>query len=423
LDKNLLWKAESGKGASSPVIVGSRMFITAFEGDERIVKCFDVATGRLAWSKAVRKERSEVATAPGGPASSTPVANEESVYAFFPDTGLWCLSHAGEERWRIALGPFHSFHGVAASLVLADGNVILLVDQLQDSFLAAFDCQTGKLAWKAARQDGPIGGYSTPATRKTAKGRMELVVSGPMEVVGYDATTGERNWTVNGVSNAPISVPVTLGQRVFLCEPSFSQNPFKIDSLLAHDKDKDGELSFEELQSQVPLYRIARRIDASWGNGDGKISADEMEKAFESFVSGGGLAAIELDESSSPVAARVKWSYRKSVPQIPSLLATDDVLFFVNDGGILTSMNPENGEILKRGRLGEGAKYYASPVAANGRILLLDTEGKIAVATTDSEWKVIATSKLEDKCYATPAIANGCVFVRGEQNTYCFRGS
>lgn len=419
LEKHLLWKAECGKGASSPIIVGNRLFLTSFEGDERQVKCFDAASGALAWTKSTRKERTEVATAPGGPASPTAVADESGVYAFFPDIGLWCLSHTGEERWRLALGPFHSFHGVAASLVLAEGNVVLLIDQLQDSFLAAFDCKSGTQTWKVERQDGPIGGYSTPATRINAQGKLELVVSGPMEVIGYDAATGKRNWSLAGATNAPISVPVVAGNRIFLCEPSFAQNPFKIDSLLAHDKNKDGELSFEELEKQIPLYRIAKRIDASWGNGDGKITAEEMDKAFESFVNGGGLVAIELDETNAPIAARAKWTYRKSVPQIPSLLLVDNVLFFVSDGGILTSVNPDNGEILKRARLGEGAKYYASPIAAGGRILLLDTEGKLAITTTEADWKVLGTSNINDRCYATPAIVNDRIFIRGDDTLHC----
>src|SRR5436190_284009 len=358
LEKNLRWRVESGKGASSPIVVGNRVFLTAFEGKERLVKCFDAVSGGTLWTKSVKSERKEVATAPGGPASPTPVADESSVYAFFPDVGLGCWSHDGEQRWQVALGPFQSFHGVAASLVVAEGNVVLLVDQLQDSFLAAFDCRTGVQAWKVERQDGPIGGYSTPATRRTAQGKVELVVSGPMEVVGYDAKSGERNWSIEGVTNAPISVPVVAGNRVLLCEPSFAQNPFKIDSLLVHDKNKDGELSLEELESQVPLYRIAKRIDAGWGNGDGKVNAEELEKAFKSFVGGGGLAAVEIEEKDGAATAAVKWTYRKSVPQIPSLLVYDGVLFFVSDGGILTSVDPASGNILKRGRLGHGSAYY-----------------------------------------------------------------
>jgi outer membrane protein assembly factor BamB len=423
LEKNLLWKAACGKGMSSPVVVGNRLFLTAFEGDDRFVKCFDAASAEILWASSIRKVRDEVATKPGGPASSTPVADESNVYAFFPDAGLICYDHAGTQQWRAPLGPFHSFHGVSASLVLADTRVLLLADQLQDSTLTAFDCRTGAEAWKVVRQDGPIGGYSTPATRTTAQGKLELVVTGPQEVVGYDAATGRRNWTVTGVTNAPISVPVVSGNRIFLCEPSFSQNPFTIATLLGFDKNKDGELSFEEVENNVQVSRIAKLIDASFGNGDRKITGEEMDKAFQSFVDGGGLASLEIDETSAAPAARVAWTYRKSVPQIPSLLLTKDALFFINDGGILTSMNPENGEILKRARLGHGAKYYASPVAASGRMLLLDTEGKAAIVTTEAEWKTLSTTDLADRCYATPSLANNRVYIRGEDNLYCFRST
>jgi outer membrane protein assembly factor BamB len=423
LEKNLLWKSACGTGMSSPVVVGQRLFLTAFDGDDRLVKCFDALSGELLWTKSIRKERDEVATKPGGPASSTPVADESSVFAFFPDAGLICYDHAGIEQWRAAVGPFHSFHGVSASLVLANDHVILLVDQLQDSALSAFNARTGAEAWKVARQDGPIGGYSTPASRTTSQGKLELVVTGPQEVVGYDVTTGRRNWTAAGVTNAPISVPVVSGSRIYLCEPSFSQNPFTIASLQGFDKNKDGELSFEEVEKNVQVSRIARLIDASFGNGDRKITGEEMDKAFQSFVGGGGLAAIEIDETAAAPAARVAWTYRKSVPQIPSLLLAKDALFFINDGGILTSMNPENGEILKRARLGHGAKYYASPVASAGRMLLLDTEGKAAIVTTEAEWKTLSTTDLADRCYATPALAHHRVYIRGENHLYCFRSN
>jgi outer membrane protein assembly factor BamB len=420
LEKNLLWKAECGKGMSSPVISGERLFLTAFDGDERQVKCYSTGTGEVLWSKSVKKERVEAATQPGGPASSTPVADATSVYAFFPDAGLLCFDRDGNERWRVAVGPFHSFHGVAASLVLAENNVVLLVDQLQDSSMTAFNCQTGAEAWKVVREDGPIGGYSTPATRVTAQGRLELVVSGPLELVGYDAATGGRNWSVTGVTNAPISVPVVAGNRVFVCEPSFNANPFKIETLLGYDKNKDGVLSLEEVESHVPLSRIAKRVDTTWGNGDGKLSGDELDKAFESFVGGGGLAAIEIDETNGAARAAVKWTYRRSVPQIPSLLLIDKVLFFVSDGGILTSMNPENGEILKRARLNHGSNYYASPIAAAGRLLVIDTAGKAAITSTEAEWNVLSTSDLAEACHATPAVANGKLFVRCASHLFCF---
>ena len=134
------------------------------------------------------------------------------------------------------------------------------------------------------------------------------------------------------------------------------------------------------------------------------------------------MAAVEIEEKDGGATAAVKWTYRKSVPQIPSLLVYDGVLFFVSDGGILTSVDPASGNILKRGRLGHGSAYYASPVAAGGRLLVVDTAGKMAVVSAAAEWEVLGTSDLAEKCYATPAIAGGCVFVRGEASLFCFGG-
>jgi hypothetical protein len=241
-----------------------------------------------------------------------------------------------------------------------------------------------------------------------------------MEVVGYDAASGARNWSIDNVTNAPVSVPVVSGNMVFVCEPSFSENPFPIEALSSHDKNKDNELSFEELQSQIQLHRIAKRVDESWGNHDGKINKDEIDKAFKSFVGGGGLVAIELDESQLDVTARVKWAYRKTVPQIPSPLLIDDVLLFVNDGGVLSSVNRNTGEVIKRGRLEPGGRFYASPVAAAGKVLLIDTEGNMNVVRGEGDWKVLSTSQLNEACHATPAIADGRVYIRGENHLYCF---
>jgi hypothetical protein len=158
-----------------------------------------------------------------------------------------------------------------------------------------------------------------------------------------------------------------------------------------------------------------------WGNNDGKVNAEELEKAFKSFVGGGGLAALQIDEpAGAATTASVSWTYRKSVPQIPSLLLYEGILFFVNDGGIFTSVDPQNGNILKRARLNHGSAFYASPIASERRIVLVDTEGKIAVVSAEAEWKVLSTGELHEKCYATPAISRGRVFMRSESTLFCF---
>ncbi len=415
-----LWKVDSGQGTSSPILVKQRLFLTSYRDDERILHCLNSTTGETLWTKSYRKNRDEVATPPCGPATPTPAADDSQVYAFFPDVGLVCCSHDGDERWRVAVGPFHSFHGVASSLVVADGHVGLLMDQLQDSFLAAYDCRRGEQVWKIDRGNGPIGGYSTPGTRPTGNGKTEFVVSGPFEVAGYDAGTGKRSWSVEGLTNAPISVPVVSANQFFVCEPSFTENPFKMESMASFDTNKDGKISLDEVKSAIPLHRLVKLVDERWGNGDGELDVVELEKAFASYVGGGGLIAVDLEGSGDTAKTKVRWTYRKSVPHVAAPLLYRSVLYFINDGGILTTMDPLTGEIVKRARLGLGSKYYASPVAADGKVVLLDTEGKLAVLKAQAEWEILTTSALDENCYATPAIANGCVYIRTESKLYCF---
>lgn len=419
-EKNLHWKSESGTGFSSPTVVDRRLFLTSHRDDDRLLHCLDATTGASLWTKSFPKLRREIATPPSGPATPTTVADEFHVYAFFPDTGVVCCSHTGDERWRVDPGPFHSFHGVSSSLVVVEGKLVLLVDQLQDSFMVAYDCRTGGQAWKINRDDGALGGYSTPSTRQTIEGKTELVVTGPFEVAAFDPATGTRNWSLEGVTAAPISAPVVSGNKLFLCEPSFTENPFKIDVLLPFDKDKDGKVSLEELKPSLQYSRVAKRVDERWGNGDGIVEADELEKAFQSFIGGGGLVAIQLESTAGVTKPRILWTYRKVVPPIASVLHYRNVLFFINQGGILTSMNPETGEILKRARLGHGSGYYASPVAADGKLYLVDTDGQLAVVSAEAEWKVLSTGSLGESCHATPAIANRCIYIRSQQSLYCF---
>jgi hypothetical protein len=79
-----------------------------------------------------------------------------------------------------------------------------------------------------------------------------------------------------------------------------------------------------------------------------------------------------------------------------------------------------NGSGVSRARLGHGAKYYASPVAAGGKLLLVDADGKVAVVTAQAQWEVLATSELRESCHATPAIANGRLYIRTENKLHCF---
>jgi outer membrane protein assembly factor BamB len=122
--------------------------LTAYEGQKLLVIWIDSQTGRTLWQRSIVKERSERRSLMNDPATPTPVTDGENVYAFFSDFGLISYDQEGSERWRVTLGPFTPPHGMATSPILAERNVILVADQAEGSYIAAFNKNTGRLSWK-----------------------------------------------------------------------------------------------------------------------------------------------------------------------------------------------------------------------------------------------------------------------------------
>ena len=418
-ETNLLWKAEPGKGSSSPIVAKERLYVTSYEGDERSLHCLNATTGERLWQRSVRKVRDEAATNPNSPATCTPATDGKNVVAFFPDAGLFCFSTDGDKLWSVDAGPFHSMHGIACSPVLVDGLVVLTFDQLRDSKISAYKLSSGELAWSAPRIDGLTGAYSTPCTINRENGPSTILTSGPQEFCAYRASSGERLWSVPGLTNAPISLPVASNNRVFVCESVGKPVPFSL--LASMDKDKDGKYSMEEAKASVAMHRLLQRIERDHGNGDGTVEPSEWNAAFGGFLNKGGLSAVDLPDEGSSDLPEIRWTYRKSVPSIASPLVFDGVLYIVQDGGIVTTFDPETGEVLRRGRLSQGGKkFYASPVAGDGKVYVIDTEGRLTVLKAGRDWEELSSTDLGEPCFATPALCDGRVFVRTSKTLYCF---
>lgn len=134
-----------------------------------------------------------------------------------------------------------------------------------------------------------------------------------------------------------------------------------------------------------------------------------------------GLTAVDLPDEGSLAPPTVRWRYRKSVPNIASPLVLDGILYIVQDGGIVTTLDPETGEVFHRGRLSQGGKkFYASPVAGDGKIVVVDTEGRLSVLKAGREWEELSSTSLGEPCVATPAICEGRIYVRTPKGLYCF---
>lgn len=415
---HVAWKMDMGSGGSSLVTQGQKMFLTTHDETERSLKCLDAKTGKELWSKSLPKLRKETATPPNDPAICTPVCDEKHVVAFFPDAGILVTDLDGNVKWQRDLGPFYSMHGLSASPMIAQGKLVVTVDQLQNPYIVALNLETGEEIWKTERLIGVTGGYSTPVQMKL--GDLDLLVSAsPGEIAGYDLKSGEKKVSCTGVTNAPVGLPIIQGNRIYYCEPP--GEPIPMEALGPVDKNKDGVIELEEVKNSVGTYRLIERIDNGFGNGDGKVDQAEWDKGFGTFLNNGGLSCIELNNKQGVVESKVVWKYTKATPYIPSLVLVDNRVYMINDGGILISFDANSGDVIKRLRLGEATgQYYASPVSDGSRIVLANLEGKLSLVQAGSEVKPLVTLDLEERIVATPTIHEGRLYVRTESQLYCF---
>ena len=134
-----------------------------------------------------------------------------------------------------------------------------------------------------------------------------------------------------------------------------------------------------------------------------------------------GLLAIKLGGQGDMTATAIRWRYQRPVPQVPSTVLYQGVLFMINDSGILTSFDPATGNVLKQARLKDAIdKYFASPVGADGKVWLISQDGTASVVSAKGDWEVLAVNSLDDEVFATPAIADGRLYVRTRGMLYCF---
>jgi len=426
-ERTLAWKTGTVPGNSSPIVVAGRVLFTGHQGDERLLLCLDASTGRELWRRGFTRTRTEGAHPLNGPTTPTPVTDSESVYAFFPEFGLIAWDLAGNERWRAPMGPFpSSIQGIASSPVYAGGVVAMLIDTTEESYLAAYDAASGKLAWKAQRGTNFLGGYSTPAVYKPSSGPLQIVVAASTELTGYQASTGERLWWAP-VSFAPAAMPLVAGDHVFTVEPAGGGAPPFTGMLKQFDRNNNGAIEREEtagsdVNSQI-MARLFRSIDRSVGNGDGIVNAEEYNKSFHVERSAGGLVRTRLGGSGDVSQSHVGWRHTKGLPYTTAPLLYQGVLYLVRDGGILTCFEPESGKVLREERMKDApGAYYASPVAGDGKVYLVSHAGKATVlsAAADAKWEIVSQHDFDEPVVATPAIAGGRIFLRTAKALYAF---
>ncbi|MFQ5632966.1 MAG: PQQ-binding-like beta-propeller repeat protein [bacterium] len=423
-EKNVVWKTALPAGHSSPILSEDRIFLTAVEGQSLYTICLDRKSGKELWRKEAPRDRQEKLDPRNNPAAPSPAVDDKNVYVFFGDYGLISYDLEGHERWKAPQGPFNNIYGMGASPVLVKDNVVLVYDQSTDSHIIAFNKSDGSVAWKTDRPEAKSG-HCTPILRTAENGSTEIIVPGSFFLTAYDADTGEKVWWVRGLSFEMKSTPVMENDVVYingygspLNDPGNEVDiPSFQDILAQQDANNDGYITKDEF----PKFTHAFWFDVADLNVDGKIDANEWNYYQAAVASKNGMLAIKAGGKGDMTDTAINWTYHKTIPQLPSPLLYKGILYMVDDGGRATSFKAETGEVIAQKRVQDTRDaYYASPVAADDKIIFISRSGKVVVTKPDGSFKALAVNTLDDQVYATPAIANNRIYIRTKSALYCF---
>ncbi len=445
-DKNLLWKTAVPSGHSSPSIWAGRIFLTAFDqaSSKLEILALDRGKGEILWRRAVSAKELEEVHPLSSVASATVATDGERVYAYFGSAGIFCFDFEGNPQWSVPLPVAHIVpHGSGTSLIVAGEKVILNRDEVPDSYLLALDRRTGKTIWKQKQYMGEPerrnGSKATPVLW-----RDEIVLHRRGEIVGYDLATGARKWWVRAETQGagtPAAGPdaVYVGAWFNTGEPDLMVPLPDFDALLKqYDKDGDGALSVDEFPDKLLIaHRIG--LDGIEGadnsrpsrsifqgadtNRNGKIERGEWDAYAKNLPMPSmqhGLLAIKPGGSGDVTSSRLLWKEPKGVPEVPTPLYYKGRVYMVAGGGVVSCLDAESGKLIYRGRLGAGGAYFASPVAAGGRVYFASQDGVVTVIGGGDKLEVLAHNELNETVFATPAVIGNVIYIRTANFLYAF---
>jgi outer membrane protein assembly factor BamB len=421
--KNELWRTPLPPGHSSPVVVGDRIYLTGYEGEKLFTFALERATGKIVWRREAPRPRQEKLHKANSPASPSAASDGRNVFVFFTDFGVISYGRDGEERWRLPLGPFNNPMGQAATPVLVDKTLLLPCDQETGSFFIAVEAETGRVKWRAERPEFTRG-FSTPVLWRSKEGRWQALQAGSYRLVAYDVETGKEEWFVGGLTWQLKPTPVLEGDTIYVlgwageADPGQQEVVPDFEEVLPRlDKNKDGKLQREELDNP----RIVKGFEELDLDHDGALGARDwkMYQAKRAVVNS--VTAFRVGGKGDMTAKNTLWRYERGLPNVPSPLVYEGVLYLCKEGGILTALDARTGQVLKQGRIaGAPGAYFASPVAGDGKIFTISEEGKLAVIKPGADWEVVRVVDFNESVHATPAIAGGRIYVRTHEALYCF---
>ena len=366
--KNILWKCPiPGEGKSSPVIWGSRIFLTSADMENLIlyVVCIDRTTGRILWTKDLKpgfekwtqrqREDFEVMEDTGwaAPTPATDPPDPEHVFVTFATGDVACFDFAGNLLWRRNIGPPENMYGMASSLLVHEGLLLWQVDQGMDgeeglSALLALDTKTGKTVWEA---DRPVPNSWTTPVIVEVDGNLELITAANPWVIAYDPEIGLELWRANVLEGDAAPSPVYADGVVFVTNE------------------------------------------------------------------GAQAAAIRAGGSDDVSETDVLWTNEEGVPDMASPVCDGKRFLQATGTGLVTCLDAATGKLIWEHEFACGFK--ASPTLVGSLVYLPGDEGETYIFELADTFTLRSTARLGEAIEATPAFGDSCIYIRGNKNLFC----
>lgn len=360
---NVVWRAAlPGYGASSPIALGDRIYVTCYSGygtgdsgsmdDLRLhVVCANAGNGEIVWDKEIQPKLPESnRVRDHGYAGPTPVTDGEALYVFFGKTGVLKFDLAGNQLWQTDVGSGTHGWGCGTSPVLYK-NLVIVNASVESRSLVAIDKESGKEVWRAA---GMSSSWNTPHLVQLPGGEQELVVSVQRNILGFDPATGEQLWRCAGIQD-------------YVCPSVVSQDGI----------------------AYVIGGRTSRAIAVRAG---GRGDVTESHRLWEA----------------------------KAGSNVCSPIIHDGHLYWVSDRNrVAYCVKLSDGEIVYQERFPD--QPYASATAGDGKIYIVTRRGGTYVLAASPEYEQLAHNRLEDSSTfnASPVISNGRLLLRSDRFLYC----
>jgi outer membrane protein assembly factor BamB len=387
--ENVVWTTKvPGRGWSSPVIWGDRIFLTSAEqlagksekvkpglyfGGERQriyphawkVFCIDFKTGKILWEKEAHKgDPFEGHHLKNSLASETPVTDGQRIYAYFGNVGLFAYDMDGKLAWTKNLGKYRTAYnwGTASSPVLHGDRIFIVNDNEEHSFVTAIDTKTGNEVWRVDRNEK--SNWATPYIWENDL-RTELVTCGKNKIRSY-SLDGKLLWELDGMSSIVIPTPFSAHDLLYVTSGYVMSN-------------------------HKPIFAIK-----PGAKGDISLKGKESKNEF------------------------VAWFQPQGGPYNVSPIVYENILYVLYDRGFIAAYDAATGKPLyPKTRVSGSSEYTASPWAYNGKIFCLSEHGDTTViAAGGTKPEIIRKNELDELCMATPATAKGSLFIRTETQLY-----